>query len=105
MGPLMPFSISHIILTPHRVRLPGEKSPSLPIAGSKAPWSPLQWSRAVGARVKTLRSLGGARLLSFVPANRSPVQGISELGELHDENLDGQQQPVNRPSYDSRDKA
>ncbi|KAM6496958.1 hypothetical protein JOM56_007431 [Amanita muscaria] len=110
---LLPFSLSYIVLTPNRVRLPGERSPSTQppppcvsnkvyqhrvlIFCSSSGWSPSRWSKAIGARIRPFRYWNGARLLCSelmdVSSSTLPMQGVTEFGVLYDQNFDGQDVP------------
>ncbi|KIL69455.1 hypothetical protein M378DRAFT_157730 [Amanita muscaria Koide BX008] len=95
---LLPFSLSYIVLTPNRVRLPGERSPSTqPPPPSSSGWSPSRWSKAIGARIRPFRYWNGARVLCSelmdVSSSTLPMQGVTEFGVLYDQNFDGQDVP------------
>ncbi|TFK39996.1 hypothetical protein BDQ12DRAFT_520509 [Crucibulum laeve] len=64
----IPFGLSYIILTPRRVRLPGETTPQTSPKKTTSSRSPLRWSTGIATRAKSLRS----RRTSNVPV--PPIQ-------------------------------
>ncbi|KAF9485434.1 hypothetical protein BDN70DRAFT_871079 [Pholiota conissans] len=66
----LPFNVSYIIMTPKRVRLPGEtpKSPTSPGKTSRRSQS-LRWRGDLSTKAKSFRSLvGGKSTTTVVPA-------------------------------------
>ncbi|KAF8159655.1 hypothetical protein B0H34DRAFT_796878 [Crassisporium funariophilum] len=67
---LLPFNVSYLVLTPKRVRLPGQalQSPSSPTK-PRIRTTSLRWSTDISSKAKTLRSRVGAKLTSPTKAN------------------------------------
>ncbi|KAF8967772.1 hypothetical protein BDZ97DRAFT_1916705 [Flammula alnicola] len=72
---LLPFNVSYIVLTPRRVRLPGEVSKTTP-SPSKSGLRSLRWSTDISTKAgKSFRSLvGGKSCATASPQKEKPEE-------------------------------